>query len=62
MKVIVNVPLRATREYLDDFIEGTIPNVDDRFDDKHVVTEKQIDREKDVCTLDLSISYKDGHI
>ena len=62
MKVIVNVPLRTTREYLDDFIEGTIPNVGDRFDDKHVVTEKQIDREKDVCTLDLSISYKDGHI
>lgn len=29
MKLIVEVPLQATREYLDDFIPETIPNVGD---------------------------------
>ena len=55
MKVIVNIPLHATREYLDDFDETSIPNVGDDFGELYgrlyVVNEKTID--KNVCTLDL---------
>lgn len=53
MKLIVDVPLQATREYLDDFIPETIPNVGDVFEDKYVVKKKTIDN--DVCTLELNI-------
>lgn len=51
MKVIVNVPLRPTREYIDDFDEATIPNIGDDFDDMYVVENRTIDG--NVCTLDL---------
>lgn len=55
MKVVVNIPLKATREYIDDFVEETIPNVGDEFDDidgrLYVVAKKVIDG--NVCTLDL---------
>lgn len=54
MKVIVNVPLHATREYLDDFIEETIPNVGDMFDDMYIIKRKTI--KENVCTLDLKRS------
>lgn len=51
MKVVVNIPLRATREYLNDFDEQTIPNVGDDFDEKYYVKNKKVN--KNVCTLDL---------
>lgn len=51
MKVIVNVPFKPTREYTSDFIEETIPNVGEEFDDVYVVTRKTIDG--DICTLDV---------
>ena len=51
MKVVVNVPLKPTRVYEDDFDEATIPNVDDDFDDMYVVENKTIDG--NICTLDL---------
>ena len=51
MKVVVNVPLKPTRVYEDDFDEATIPNVDDDFDDMYVVKNKTIDG--NICTLDL---------
>lgn len=40
MKVIVSIPLKPDREYLDDFDEETIPNVGDRFNENYVVSEK----------------------
>ena len=55
MKVIVNIPLHATREYLDDYDETGIPNVGDDvgeiYEHMYVVNKKTIDG--DVCTLDL---------
>jgi hypothetical protein len=51
MKVVVNIPLKATRVYEDDFDEATIPNVGDDFDDMYVVKNKTIDG--NICTLDL---------
>lgn len=51
MKVIVNVPFKPTREYTSDFIEETLPNVGDEFDDTYVVTKKTVDG--DVCTLEV---------
>lgn len=51
MKVVVNIPLRATREYLNDFDEQTIPNVGDDFDEKYYVKDKNVN--KNVCILDL---------
>ena len=51
MKVIVNIPLKPTREYTSDFIEETIPNVGEEFDDVYTVVGKTIDG--DVCTLDV---------
>lgn len=49
MKVVVEVPLQATREYLDDFIPETIPNVGDIYDEDYVVKKKTING--DICTL-----------
>lgn len=54
MKLLVNVPLTASCEYLDDYIEETIPDVGERFDDTYVVLRKSV--EGDLCTLDLSYS------
>ena len=51
MKVFVEIPLRPTREYIDDFDECTIPNVGDRFDAEHIVKEKAV--EGNVCILRL---------
>ena len=51
MKVVVNIPLKPTRVYKDDFDEKTIPNVGDNFDDMYVVVGKTIDG--NVCTLDV---------
>lgn len=51
MTVVVNIPLKSTRVYKDDFDEETIPNVGDEFDDMYVVKEKTIDG--NICTLDL---------
>ena len=51
MKVLVNVPFYASREYVDDFDEKTIPNIGERFDSTYIVTNKII--EDDVCILDL---------
>ena len=51
MKVIVNVPLKPTMEYTDDFIEETIPNVGDEFNNIYIVKRKAIS--EDICTLDL---------
>lgn len=51
MKIVVNIPLRATREYLNDFDEQTIPNVGDDFDEKYYVKDKNVN--KNVCILDL---------
>lgn len=53
MKLIVDVPLQATREYFDDFIPETIPNAGDVFDDKYIVKKKTING--DVCKLELCI-------
>lgn len=47
MKVVINIPLRATREYLNDFDEQTIPNVGDDFDEKYYVKDKNVN--KNVC-------------
>lgn len=51
MKVVVDIPLKPTRVYEDDFDEVTIPNVGDDFDDTYVVKSKTING--NVCTLDL---------
>ena len=51
MKVIVNIPLQPTREYTGNFIEETIPNVGEEFDDVYVVARKTIDG--DICALDV---------
>lgn len=51
MKVKVNIPLQATREYTDDFDEATIPNVGDSFDDLFIVDKKVING--NTCVLDL---------
>lgn len=51
MKVVVEIPLRHTREYIDDFDEGTIPNVGDRFDGEYIVKEKTV--EGNICILRL---------
>lgn len=51
MKVVVNIPLYASREYVDDFDEKTIPNIDERFDGSYIVANKTIDG--DICILDL---------
>ena len=51
MKVVVNIPLRVTREYLNDFDEQTIPNVGDDFDEKYYVKDKNVN--KNVCILDF---------
>ena len=42
MKVIVNIPLQATRVYEGDFEETSIPNVGEQFDDTHIVVNKTI--------------------
>ena len=51
MKVVVNIPLKSTRVYKDDFDEATIPNIGDDFGDMYVVVDKTIDG--NVCTLDV---------
>ena len=51
MRVLVNIPLRSSREYVDDFEESSIPNVGERFDSDYVVEKKTVDG--DVCVLDL---------
>lgn len=51
MKVIVNIPLSYTREYINDFDEETIPNVGDEFDEMYIVVQKTIDG--NICTLDV---------
>lgn len=51
MKLIINVPLSYTREYLEDLDENTLPNIGDDFEEKYYVRRKTI--ENDVCTLDL---------
>lgn len=51
MKVVINVPLRPTREYIDDFDEATIPNIGDELYDTYIVKSKTING--NVCTLDL---------
>lgn len=51
MKVLVNIPFYASREYVDDFDEETIPNVGERFDGSYIVENKTIDG--DTCILDL---------
>lgn len=51
MKLIVNVPLCYSREYLKDLDKNTLPNVGDDFEEKYYVRHKTI--ENDVCTLNL---------
>lgn len=51
MKVIVNIPLRGTIEYIDDFIEESIPDIGDRFDENYIIKTKNI--EGNICTLNL---------
>ena len=51
MKVKVNIPCKPSRIYEDDFIEETIPNVGEKFDDEYIVAKKEIN--EDFCTLDL---------
>jgi hypothetical protein len=51
VKVKVNIPLQAAREYIDDFDDATIPNVGDSFDDLFIVAKKVING--NVCILDL---------
>lgn len=51
MKVIVNIPLQATRIYEDDFEENTIPNIGEQFDDKYIVVNKTVIDQ--TCILDL---------
>ena len=50
-KLIINVPLSYSREYLEDLDKNTFPNVGDDFEEKYYVRYKTI--ENDVCTLDL---------
>lgn len=51
MKVVVNIPLKPSREYIGDYEEASIPNVGDDFGDMYVVAEKTVDG--DICTLDV---------
>lgn len=51
MKVVVNIPLQATRVYEDEFEENSIPNIGEQFDDNHIVVNKII-RDK-TCILDV---------
>ena len=51
MKVLVNIPFYASREYVDDFDEKTIPDVGERFDGSYIVANKTMDG--DTCILDL---------
>ena len=53
MKLIINVPLSYTREYLEDLDENTLPNVGDDFRHKTI--------ENNVCTLDLGFKKFKGH-
>ena len=59
MKLIINVPLSYSREYLEDLDENTLPNVGDDFEEKYYVKNKTI--ENDVCTLDLGFKKFKGH-
>ena len=51
MKVIVNIPLHATRVYEDDFEENSIPNIGEQFDDNYIVVNKTI--RDNTCILDV---------
>lgn len=51
MKVIVNIPLQATRVYEGDFEENSIPNIGEQFDDTHIVVNKTIIDK--TCVLDV---------
>ena len=51
MKVLVNIPFYASRVYVDDFDEKSIPNVGERFDGTYIVAKKTING--DICVLDL---------
>lgn len=51
MKVKMNIALQATREYLDDFDESTIPNVGDTIENTYIVERKAI--EGNLCVLDV---------
>lgn len=59
MKLIINVPLSYTREYLEDLDENTLPNIGNDFEEKYYVRRKTI--ENDVCTLDLGFKNFKGH-
>lgn len=58
MKLIVNVPLCYSREYLDDFDEETLPNVGDDFEEKYYVKDKTIN--DNTCILDLGFKKFKG--
>lgn len=51
MKVIVDIPLQATRVYEDDFEENSIPNIGEQFDDTYIVVNKTI--RDNTCILDV---------
>ena len=51
MKVIVNIPLYASRVYVGDWDEKSIPDVGERFDGSYIVAKKTVDG--DTCILDL---------
>lgn len=51
MKVIVNIPLQATRVYEEEIEENSIPNIGDQFDDNYIVVNKTI-KDK-TCILDV---------
>jgi hypothetical protein len=51
MKVVVNIPLQATRVYEDEFEENSIPNIGEQLDDNYIVVNKTI-RDK-TCILDV---------
>jgi len=51
MKVRVNIPLKESIEYYDDFIEESIPDAGERFNDEYVVYSKAIDG--NMCVLNL---------
>ena len=51
MKVVVNIPLQATRVYEGDFEENSILNIGEQFDDNYMVVNKTI--RDNMCFLDV---------
>ena len=52
MKLIVNIPMKPTREYIMDYRPEELPEVGTPFDSLYYVKDKRV--EGDTCVLDLA--------